>query len=327
MIATIITAKNSPDLDGVASAIAYAYFLNMHHEEKWCQVAFSWQTQYEALYILKYLWLEKLDRNIEYILSPDIKQFILVDYSEKDAISKHIEADNVIEVINHKKEPSYEDFPNAKFRIEYVWAAATLIAEEFYFNQQMLLPLKIINLLYCAIFSNTMNYGTKMTWFRDLRMKQRLETLWADKELPYTMLTAKSNHAKKHLKRVLRNDDKLVLYENWLLVNFLQLEVADASIFLRDVSLLQKTIDTFHEKKQEVLCIVHLHDIVEKKTYLFSNYENFLWYIAKQERCSWEFTDSYIIFPGLFIRKDAIPLITSLLKKIDQSSLLQKFLE
>jgi inorganic pyrophosphatase/exopolyphosphatase len=88
MIDTIITAKNNPDLDGVASAIAYAYFLNSFLEKKKYFVAFWWQMQYEALYVLKMLWLQKADRNLDSVLTPDHKHFILVDYSEKEWISK-----------------------------------------------------------------------------------------------------------------------------------------------------------------------------------------------------------------------------------------------
>jgi inorganic pyrophosphatase/exopolyphosphatase len=84
MIHTIITAKNNPDLDGVASAIAYAYFLNTCAGRRNYYVAFGGQAQYEALFILRELGLSKLDRNLDSVVSPDIKQFILVDYSEKE---------------------------------------------------------------------------------------------------------------------------------------------------------------------------------------------------------------------------------------------------
>ena len=322
----IVTAKNNPDLDGVASAIAYTYFLNTHTWKKQYFVAFGGQAQFEALYVLKLLWLQKADRNLDTVRFPKTKKFILVDYSEKHWISEHIIPENVIEVINHKNAPLYDDFPHAKFRIEYVGAAATLIAEEFFFQQHVEIPQKIVDLLYCAIYSNSMNYGTKMTWFRDLRMKEWLEQKWANKNLPIQMIKAKTDYAKKHLKHMFHADGKLMLLDNWLLVDLLQLEIGDGERFLKNISLIEETIRTLHTE-QQVLCLLHLHDIEKKKTYLLSNYEHFLRYISQQPRCTGMHHGSYIEFSELFIRKDTWPLLANLLKKIDNSYLLQDFLK
>lgn len=329
MVDTIITAKNNPDLDGVASAIAYAYFLNSFLEKKKYFVAFWWQMQYEALYVLKMLWLQKADRHLDSVLTPDHKYFILVDYSEKEWISHHIIPENVVEVINHKKEPVYDDFPNANFRIEYVWANATLIAEKYFFHQELDFPQKLIDLLYCAIYSNTLWYATQMTWFRDKRMKERLESKWANKELLRFMIEQKTEYTKNHLKHTLRLDDKLILHENWLLVDLFQLEVGDAQWFLDNTETVCNTFSTMHQE-HNVLCLLFLHDLTYSKTYVFANFEHILRYLTK-EQCFWDSIyhedKGYIAFSDIFIRKDALPVMKKIFEKIDNSLLLQQFLQ
>jgi len=124
------------------------------------------------------------------------EKFILTDYSERSGISPVVVPEQVIEVIDHRNFPTYEDFKHAKFRIEYVGAAATLVAETYYFDTTVSLPLPLANMLYCAIFSNTLNFGARMCGYRDLRMKDWLESLGVDKELPEHMFLARDEYAK-----------------------------------------------------------------------------------------------------------------------------------
>jgi hypothetical protein len=99
------------------------------------------------------------------------------------------------------------------------------------------------------------------------------------------MIQAKTDYAKKHFMHMLRTDDKLMLLENGLLIDLLQIEVGDGSRFLQNTALIENAVQKLHTE-QQVLCILHLHDIEKKKTYLLSNYEHFLRYLSRQSRCT-----------------------------------------
>jgi inorganic pyrophosphatase/exopolyphosphatase len=157
----IITAYNKPDLDGVASAYAYAEFLR--HQKKHCTVAFSGKLQSEALFICDFLNIkfEDFDK-----LPLDKEKIILVDASEIDMISEKIDPKQVIEVIDHRAIHSAHLFPNASIQIEPVGSCATLIAEKFISSG--LKPSRESTIfLYCAIVSNTINFKANVTTDRD----------------------------------------------------------------------------------------------------------------------------------------------------------------
>ncbi len=118
---TLVTAKKSPDLDAIASGICYAYFLNHREQTDTYIAAFAGSIQYEPILALDYL--DSIDQLL-YI--PNIQEqyqfekFILLDYSERFGTSDIVIPEHVIEVVDHKLFPKYQDFPNADYRIEYV---------------------------------------------------------------------------------------------------------------------------------------------------------------------------------------------------------------
>ena len=113
-------------------------------------------------------------------------------------------------MIDHRMFADYALFPNAKFRIEPVGAAATQIAEFFYFNKNVSISPAVAQLLLCAIYSNTINFQANVTTFRDHRMKHRLETLVEDKELYREMFHYKTKYILDHLEEVMYSEDKTV---------------------------------------------------------------------------------------------------------------------
>ncbi len=325
MVQTVVTARARTDLDGIASAVWYAFFLNQSCWNKHYVVWFAGECQYEAKYVLQYLWLEKLFRPIESLDISEETTYILVDYSERNGISNLVVPEQVVEVIDHKSFPLYDEFPFAKFRIEYVWAAATLIAEQYYFTGTYL-PEKIAVLLYSAIYSNTLHFLSAMSWFRDMRMKDWLEDKVSNryKQIVHEMTMAKTSYAEEHIDTLLRDDDKLVLLDNWLFVDYLQIEVGDSSRLLSDIDYIQEALHTLHEE-QSVLCLLHLHDISRNKTYILSNFEHMLWYLT-HSWFPWTYYERYIELDTIMVRKDTIPLLKEILLRIGSSTILQQFL-
>lgn len=319
----IVTARAKPDLDGLAAAIGYAYLRNQQTTQKEYFVWFSWTAQYEARYVLAELWLSGVYRDIQELEHSAETYYVLVDYSERNGISNLVVPERTREVIDHKSFPLYDDFPNARFRIEYVGAAATLVAEEYFFGWYNL-PNLLATLLYAAIYSNTLHFTSRMSWFRDRRMADWLRSFSLDTDIVSRMTLAKTRYAERYMLDLLRDDDKLVLLDNGLLVDYLQIEVGDATGLLTHISDIEDALHALHTE-EDVLGLLHIHDITKKKTYVLSNYQYFLWYLHTSW-FPWELHDCYIELPSIYLRKDTIPMLQNILSHVWWSLILQEFL-
>lgn len=320
---TLITGRQKPDLDAVSSACAYSYYLNTCAGDHRYYAAFAGEPQYEVRYVLEHLGVSKLFRDIA-DLSEVPETFILTDYSERSGISPVVVPEKVIEVIDHRNFPTYEDFKHAKFRIEYVGAAATLVAETYYFDTTVSLPLPLANMLYCAIFSNTLNFGARMCGYRDVRMKERLESIGVDKSLPERMFLARDEYAKENMPAVLRNDAKLSLLDNGLFVDYLQIEACSAEWFVEKKDELSAIMSDLHDS-ESALCLLHIHDIIAKKTYIMSNYTEFFRYLAVKWFPGYE-EGGIRKMPTIYMRKDTAPMLKDILEHIDKSWVLNELL-
>ena len=210
----LITAADYPDLDGVACAIAYADYKNQLDKSNQYIAKFGINLQIEPIFVVKELGLvaEILDEE------ENFDKFILVDACENKGLPKVLRTRDVTEVIDHRLFPEYEAFPNAEFRIEPVGAAATQIAEFFYFNQEIEIKPEIASLLVCAIYSNTISFQSENTTFRDERMRSWLETKISKEniDLPKRMFEYKTNYALENLEEALLLDarpSEKVLYQ------------------------------------------------------------------------------------------------------------------
>ena len=109
----IITSYSDPDLDGTASAIAYAELLQ--NQGKNTKVAFFGTPHREAQFVLKTFGI-KTPVQAENIFNQEDK-LILVDASDLRGISNFINPKQVIEVIDHREVNQTGEFPNAKIQI------------------------------------------------------------------------------------------------------------------------------------------------------------------------------------------------------------------
>lgn len=160
----LVTAKISPDLDGVACAYAYAKLLNFVDQNNEYIAGIYGEPQIEAKYLL-----DRFSIKEGLIYNPEIEfaKFILVDASDIKGMPECLRAQDVLEVIDHREvHQAQELFPNAKVQIEKVGAAATLIFEKFK-EKNITLDLPTAILLLGAIYSNTLNFQSNIVKQRD----------------------------------------------------------------------------------------------------------------------------------------------------------------
>lgn len=221
----LITACKTPDIDGLACAIAYQSFLQQHDPRNNCYVAFQNGIHIEGKFVLDSLWMSYK------ALGPHDRydSFILVDMSERGGMPDAVDLDRVIEIIDHRSFPDYPAFPNAAFRVEPVWAAATQIAEFFYFHKEIKLDPKIAQLLLCAIYSNTVNFKADVTTFRDERMRDWLEVFVDDPQFFVQMFDFKTHYILDNLYQILVSDLKEMPEKKFTIF---QVEVNDSAIVL-----------------------------------------------------------------------------------------------
>jgi manganese-dependent inorganic pyrophosphatase len=189
----LITCYVNPDLDGVASAIAYAEFL--HKSGKNTLAGIIGEPQDEAKYVFDSF-------NISYPkiinATDDFDEIILVDSSELNALEGKVSVEKVIEIIDHRKINEVDKFPSAKVQIELVGAAATLIAEKF-MKSGVNISKESAILIYSAIISNTLNFKSSVTTNRDIKAAEWLQKIinlpdnyWEE------LFTAKSDFREKN---------------------------------------------------------------------------------------------------------------------------------
>ena len=203
----LITAKISPDLDGVACAYAYAKLLNFVDKKNEYIAGFYGEPLIEAKYLF-----ERFNIIDGFVYNPEMEfaKFILVDASELKGMPEVIRANDVIEAIDHRSvHHASEIFPKAKIQIEEVGAAATLIFEKY---QELKLPLdeKSVYLLLGAIYSNTLNFQSDITNQRDRDAVQSLERsgVFIPENLISQMFEYKSEFINNNLEQSIIGDFK-----------------------------------------------------------------------------------------------------------------------
>ena len=197
----IITGYANTDLDGTASAIAYAELLKKGGKN--VVAGFFGTPHREAQFVFKTFDIDKPVQAEDIFKRED--KLILVDASDLRCISNLIDPKQVIEVIDHREVNQADKFPNAKIQIELVGSCATLIAEKF-FKENIIIAPSSAALLYSAIISNTVNFQADVTTKRD---KKTSDWLVKQFDLPesyvHKMFMAKSVF-NKPLKEVFDED-------------------------------------------------------------------------------------------------------------------------
>ena len=250
------------DIDVLACISAYTQFLNLKGYQAEGLITGPWN-QTISNTIRK--WPVEISQKFLNLKEP--LNFILVDISDPKFVEQFVEIDKVIEVYDHHY--GHETFwkerlPNSTY-IEYVGACATLIWERFKQNnlQESISALNA-NLLYTAIFANTLNFKSHVTTKRD---KIASEELLKHIDLPndwkpiyYTEIAEEFN---KNLIEHIQKDTKFIDL-NGSSINFGQIEVWNA------IPIIDKFDHKFNPNPNDEW-IVNITSIEEDRSYFYTN--------------------------------------------------------
>lgn len=156
----VTVPRATPDLDGLACAVAYAELLRVRSipSRSWIAGPPDAEARFAA---------ERLRVPLEQDTPPEGCAFILVDASDLRGMPPSLDPLRVVEVIDHRlHHRAAELFPRAALCIEPVGAAATLIAERYQLHGVAPSP-AAARLLQAAILSNTQALRGTITTDRD----------------------------------------------------------------------------------------------------------------------------------------------------------------
>lgn len=160
MVENVVTPRASPDLDGLACALAYAELLQRRGlpARAWIAGTPDPEASYAA---------ERTAIKVDSSPAPEGSRVVLVDASDLRGLPAQLNALQVVEVIDHRiHHRAAELFPNATICIEPVGAAATLVTERF--QAAGCIPSSVsAELLQAAIISNTQALRGSVTTDRD----------------------------------------------------------------------------------------------------------------------------------------------------------------
>jgi inorganic pyrophosphatase/exopolyphosphatase len=260
-------------------------------------------------------WPIDVDKNLH--CSGCDYHYVLVDFSDPQYIDPSASLNSVVEVFDHHW--GFENYWSAKIgkkaKIEKVGACATLIWEEF---KHAGLDDKITsvnaNLLYTAIFANTLNFRSAVTHARDRGAAEEI--------LPYTLLPSNwhkqyydeiENEFLQNTSNKIMEDTKIISFGN-ITFNFGQVEMANASQFLR------KSLDSLitigsrvDENNNKDNWIVNIVSIEEGCSYLYSNCNEL---IAQLKRISSPSTWKEMGEDGVVLATNRLWLRKELLREI-----------
>lgn len=302
----IVTAYSNPDLDGTASAIAYAELLKK--QSKNARVAFFGTPHREAQFVFKTFDIDK-PAQAENILNQE-DRLILVDASDLRGISNLIYPKQVIEIIDHRQVNQADKFPNAKIQIELVGSCATLIAEKF-FKEKIIIATSSAALLYSAIISNTVNFQANVTTDRDKKM---CDWLVKQFDLPkgyiHKMFVAKSV-LKKTLKEIFYDDFATFEFRSRKL-GIAQLEIVNTDEFVcKNKDEIQQALTKIKEEKKLDLIFLSLIDLEKiKNTFIVIDEPSKK--LLKQA-LGIRFENNISHQEGIMMRKTIVPIIKDLL--------------
>lgn len=189
--------------------------------------------------------------------------FVIVDVSDPRYFPKFVNEDEIEIVFDHHF--GFEQHWKDRGNIEFLGACATLIFEEFEAAQEKPSELSA-NLLYTAIFANTLNFNASITNDRDIKAFKALEKYvdlpkdWIKEyyvEVERVMLS--------NLEYALTNDIKVLSDNGWAIA---QIELYDASSMIKNsefIEALEKCTSKYSD------WILTMPSISEGKNYLISH--------------------------------------------------------
>lgn len=217
----LVTSYINPDLDGVASALAYAELLKKKGQA--AEAVLFGKPQPEVDFFTKkydyHFPIESGDQKSRW------KSYVVVDTSISKRLPKFIDPVKVVEILDHHPAETGEEFPNAKIQNEDVGAVATLVYERT-LKEDFELDKGLARLIYAGIFHNTSNLLSSTQ--RDLETIAKLEKEYGfNRQLPTEMFEYTNGYILSNLERVILGDLKEIDTSDGLCIGG-QVEVYDA---------------------------------------------------------------------------------------------------
>lgn len=303
----VVTTYINPDMDGISLMYAYTELLRKKGEK--ANYYFEGTMKKEAEIVLNKFNI-KLD-NIDKIEDDD--EIVLVDTNYLQEISKSINKENIVEIIDHHNREDWIDGrKNIKVQIECIGAAATLVAERFK-NENIEISRESAILLYYGIISNTMNLKIKLTSQKDIEMAKWLKQQTTEIT---DEITAQIFVEKSQIGDSLREEMEVEFKDQFMTISWSmgQLEVANVETFL----------EKYEDDIREILQVVSKENEVE---YISVNcmdiINGFSIIVAKDEKTAKiisdavgvNFTDLKAKANGLISRKEIVKVVRAIYKK------------
>ncbi len=301
------TSYVDPDLDGVACAFAYAELLNETGTK--ATACLMGHPTVEAEFALKTLAIAHPENRTSF--EPH-EAVAILDASEPVHFEGRLLPEQVVEVVDHRMVNESQKFLNAKIQIEFVGAAATLVAERFYLaNIQP--SRESAQLLQAAIISNTQNFQANTTTNRDHTIMAWLNDIAPlPQNFTHDMFAAKSDFSGDKLEQAM--DTETAIFEiAGKRLGIVQLEMVDSETLLHDR---EAEITAVLEglKAQNKLDHIFLTMLdIEAKLNRFVTNDPFMQSVLVAA-LHVTFSDSLAVRKGIIMRKEITPLIKTLIR-------------
>jgi len=267
----IITAGSAyVDIDVLACAVAYKNLLKLCQKSA---VIVTTGPFNETIPKSVRSWQYTLERKIPSTLKN--KEYVLVDVSDPLYFEKFVDVSNIYRIFDHHF--GFEKYWSSKIgersNIAHVGSCATLIWEEFIkYNKEGEIDIVSANLLYTAIFANTLDLKASVTSPRDkeafleLTKFTDLPDNWKKiyyNEIEKSIIGDVRNSVQKDLKRVKINDKRYSIG---------QIELWDSSLLFKIsnlLSLVKLGLDIKKDNPDRWFLIIS--DITLEKNYIITN--------------------------------------------------------
>jgi len=199
----VIGHKN-PDMDSIASAIAFANLKKMKGQGHFTP-ARAGKIDDETKFVL-----EKFNiPTPEELMSAKGKTIVLVDHCEKCQLVEGGEEADIIEIIDHHKIGDVQTAKPIRYHAEPVGSSSTIVGN-YYFEHKIEVPKEIAGILLSAIISDTDMFKSPTTTEHDKEVGQKLSKIAGiDIEKHGTeMFKAKMNVEKKTIEEISNMDFK-----------------------------------------------------------------------------------------------------------------------
>jgi inorganic pyrophosphatase/exopolyphosphatase len=312
MSEVLVTCNKNPDLDGSASAFAYAEFLQ---KTDWpAEYGFFGHLKSESEYIFNYLEIEP---TVADKIVNSVDKVVITDASSTARLSKKIDPDMVIEILDHRKVHDSHQFKNARVQIELAGACATLIAEKFI--KSNIRPSKeSAILLYLAICSNTIDFKNKLVTSRDIEAAKYLKTVTDDiGHLKESMFRQKSEISQP-LKEIIEEDFSIYKFSGKKITIF-QLEIygVDRFISKRKEELFDTLKKVKNNKKIDFLFLTCIDIQKGENTFVADDPST---QKMLEDVLPIKFKSNIAKLPEIIMRKELMPKIKECLEKNDKQN-------